>query len=65
MEHDLTELSGEKMDPAETEWMTQALSSQGVLIGRHCTALVKVMKSLQQLSSSINRLNSAFEVIMA
>lgn len=34
---------------------------QGVLIGQRDAALVKVMESLQQLASSISRLNSGFE----
>lgn len=62
----LTELSGHlNIDPAETEKIKQVLSSQGVLIGQHGAALVKVMETLQQFAGSVNQLNSGFEAILA
>ena len=52
-----TELSGPKMDPAETERMRQALSNQGTLVGQHETALRQVLEHLRELTTSVTQLN--------
>lgn len=54
-----------KMEPAEIERLKQALSSQDVLIGQHEATLTKVLESLQQLSSSVNRLSSGFDSLLS
>lgn len=53
------------MDPAEAERLKQVLSSQGILLGQQDATLAKVLESLQQLTSRVNRLNSGFEATVA
>lgn len=44
------------MDPAETERMRQALSSQGTLVGQHEATLRQVLEHLQELTTSVMQL---------
>lgn len=53
------------MDPAEAERLKQALSTQGILMEQQDATLAKVLGSLQQLTSRVNRLNSGFEATVA
>ena len=51
------------MDPAETEQMKQALSSQGALISQHDATLRKVMETLQQLTTSVTQLDGRLDQV--
>lgn len=46
------------MDPAETDSLRNALSSQGVLLGQHESTLQQVMEHLQQLTTSVTQLGN-------
>lgn len=46
------------MDPAETERIKQALSSQGARVGQHERALQGIMESLQNLDAGVTQLSS-------
>ena len=61
----VTELSGQNMDPAETERLKHILATQGVLVGQHDTTLRSVMESLQHLTTSVNQLGGQMENMAA
>ncbi len=52
----VTELSGQNMDPAETEHLKQAISNQGAMLGQHDATLKLMMDNLQRLATSMTQL---------
>ncbi|KAJ8271735.1 hypothetical protein COCON_G00105940 [Conger conger] len=52
------------MDPAETEQLRHALSTQGARVGQHERALVEIMDSLKDLSAGVNQLSGRMDKVV-
>ena len=59
----VTELSGHKMDPAETSNLRQAFASQGVRMGQQEEALKQIMDILHCLSAGVSQLGSHLDQV--
>ncbi|KAL7382271.1 hypothetical protein ABVT39_019819 [Epinephelus coioides] len=52
------------MDPAETERLRQALSTQGARVGQHEQVIREIMDTLKNLSTSVSQLGGRLDQVV-